>query len=72
MRPTLPLNEMTLAEKLETMEVLWEDISRDQSAFESPEWHFTVLQERESLIRSGEAQFTDWEQAREELRKEMP
>lgn len=37
MRPTLPLSEMTLAEKLETMESLWEDICRDSDAFESPE-----------------------------------
>ena len=72
MRPTLPLNEMTLAEKLETMEALWEDISRDEHAFESPEWHATVLREREKLIQSGEAQFIDWEQAKEELRKDMP
>jgi len=63
---------MTLAEKLETMEVLWEDISQDENAFESPVWHATVLREREELIRSGKAQFIDWEQAREELRKEMP
>jgi len=72
MRPTLPLNEMTLAEKLETMEALWEDISRNEAVFASPDWHADVLREREKLIESGEAQFIDWEQAKEELRKEMP
>lgn len=72
MRPNLPLNEMTLAEKLETIEALWEDISRDENALESPEWHAAVLQEREKLIQSGEARFIDWEEAKKELRKEMP
>lgn len=72
MRPTLPLNEMTLAEKLETMEVLWEDISRDDGSFKSPEWHATVLSEREKMIESGEARFIDWEQAKAELLKENP
>jgi hypothetical protein len=37
---------------------------------ESPGWHREVLEERERLIASGEAQFIDWEQAKEEIRKE--
>jgi hypothetical protein len=70
MRPTLPLSEMTLAEKLETMEQLWEDICRYEGAYESPEWHGAVLRERERLIELGEAQFIDWEQAKAELLKD--
>jgi hypothetical protein len=62
---------MTLAEKLETMESLWEDICRDSDAFESPEWHKDVLQDREKLIASGEAQFIDWEEAKKEIREEI-
>jgi hypothetical protein len=63
---------MTLAEKLETMEVLWEDISRDEGSFKSPEWHATLLREREKKIESGEARFIDWEQAKAELLEENP
>jgi hypothetical protein len=62
---------MTLAEKLETMESLWADICRDADAFESPKWHKEVLQEREKLIASGEAQFIDWEKAKKEIREEI-
>ena len=39
MRVTLPLNEMTVPEKLQLMEALWEDLSRNSDALESPEWH---------------------------------
>ncbi len=35
----LPLDSMTLAEKLEAMEVLWADISRKPSELPSPDWH---------------------------------
>ncbi len=63
---------MTLAEKLDTLEVLWENISQDGNAFESPDWHAGVLKERERLIQSGEVQFIDWEQAKAELLKENP
>lgn len=68
---TLPLSEMTVAEKLRIMEALWEDLSRNAGALESPEWHGTVLQDRERRIASGEAHFSDWAQAREDIRKRV-
>ena len=68
---TLPLSDMTVAEKLQLMETLWEDLSRDAGAFESPEWHLDVLEERERRIASGKARFTDWEEAKADIRKRV-
>ncbi|HSI14780.1 MAG TPA: addiction module protein [Chthoniobacter sp.] len=68
---TLPLKDMTVFEKLQLMEVLWEDLSRNADALESPEWHRDVLEEREQRIRSGETTFSDWEQAKEDIRKRV-
>lgn len=68
---TLPLNEMTVPEKLQVMEALWEDLSRHSEALESPEWHRDVLEERERRIASGEASFTDWEQSKADIRKRV-
>ena len=68
---TLPLNEMTIPEKLRVMEALWEDLSRHSDALESPEWHRDVLEARERRIASGEATFTDWEQAKADIRKRV-
>ena len=39
----LPLKEMTLQEKLDAMESLWEDLVRTPEAIESPAWHKEVL-----------------------------
>lgn len=64
---TLPLQEMTVAEKLEAMESLWEDLTRDAAELAVPEWHLQILEERERLIAAGEATFTDWEEAKTEL-----
>jgi hypothetical protein len=36
MKTLLPINRMTLAEKLHEMEALWADLSRGESQFESP------------------------------------
>ena len=68
---TLPLHEMTLAEKLQLMEALWEDLSRNADALESPDWHREVLEERERRIASGEARFSDWEAAKAEVRRQV-
>jgi hypothetical protein len=41
---------MTLAEKLEAMELLWADISCRPEALPSPDWHQEVLAERGRLV----------------------
>ena len=69
MSAPLPISEMTLPEKLRAMEALWEDLSRNADAFESPGWHEEVLKERQQVAESGQAQFTDWTQAKREIRQ---
>jgi hypothetical protein len=71
MAATLPLNEMSLPEKLRLMEALWEDLSRNSDALDSPAWHGPVLEEREKSIAAGEAHFSDWETAKEDIRKRV-
>jgi hypothetical protein len=71
MEAILPLDKMTVAEKLRAMEAIWADLSRDESQIESPEWHGMVLRERDAKIKSGEEKFIDWETAKEQLRKKL-
>lgn len=66
---TLPLSEMSLAEKLQAMEALWDDLSRNPDTLESPAWHEEVLRERQQRIASGEAVFLDWEHAKTDIRR---
>ena len=65
---TLPLDQMTVAEKLRAMESLWADLSRKEDQFDPPAWHELVLKEREEQIRSGQEKFIDWETAKTGLR----
>ncbi len=62
---------MSLSEKLQVMESLWEDLSRNSDALDSPAWHETVLEEREKRIEAGEMHFSDWDQAKAEIRKQV-
>ena len=71
MSTKLPLNEMTVQEKLAVMESLWEDLSRSPDAIESPEWHKEVLDERRQRVADGTAQFEDWEKAKTKIREKL-
>lgn len=67
----LPLATMTLADKLEAMELLWADISRQPADLPSPAWHRDILQERRRLVAEGQLKFLDWDTAIAELREEV-
>ena len=59
---------MSVEEKLQTMEALWQSLSADPAAIESPAWHGEELAERERKIESGESKFVEWEKAKAETR----
>lgn len=67
----LRLDDLTLADKLEAMEVLWADISRRPAELPSPGWHKEILNERRHLVAEGELKFLDWDTAIADLRKEL-
>jgi len=67
MSASLPLNEMTVAEKLQAMEAIWDDLCHRGEVVPSPAWHGEVLAERERLVAEGKAKFSDWEEARERI-----
>ncbi|MHB8902290.1 MAG: addiction module protein [Thermoguttaceae bacterium] len=66
----LPLSQMTLAEKLEVMEALWDDLSRRPEELPSPEWHKELLEERRRLANEGKLKFLDWQTAFTQLKNE--
>ncbi|MEI9962564.1 MAG: addiction module protein [Limisphaerales bacterium] len=71
MEAALPLDKMTVAEKLRAMEMLWADLSRNEAQIRSPAWHGDVLRDREAKIKSGEEKFMDWETAKKQLRDKL-
>ena len=56
-------------EKLQVMESLWEDLSSDEAALESPSWHQGALKQTEARVAAGQEQILDWPTAKKELRK---
>ena len=55
-------------EKLKLMEMLWAELSREESELESPAWHADTLRETDERRARGGETMLDWEQAKEKLR----
>ena len=72
MQATIPLDQMSLPEKLRAMEDIWDDLCRmEEDAIPSPGWHGEVLQAREQRIQAGTAEFVDLEEGKRRVRSEV-
>lgn len=71
MSTAFEIDQMTLEEKLQAMEALWEDLCRHEEAVPVPQWHKELLDERERMIEEGDAQFVDWETAKQQIAKRI-
>jgi hypothetical protein len=69
--PPLDLNQMSLEEKLETMEALWDDLCRQEEQLASPGWHGDILEKRAASLDRGEEMPEDWETAKEAIKKDL-
>ena len=50
MNITLPLKEMTVEEKLQLMEAIWEDLSQHAAQIPPPAWHAEELAARAATL----------------------
>ncbi|HSW02189.1 MAG TPA: addiction module protein [Sedimentisphaerales bacterium] len=67
-RVELPISDLSLAQKLDLMEALWTDLSRDDKNLESPAWHKDVLEDRQKAFEAGKISTSDWGEAKRRLR----
>ena len=63
----LPLENMTVAEKLRVMETVWASLCSKPADVASPDWHAKVLAERARRLESGEATVSKWSDAKQRL-----
>ncbi|HRI46983.1 MAG TPA: addiction module protein [Ignavibacteriaceae bacterium] len=71
MQFSLPLDEMTIHDKLKVMEDLWVDLTKQDNTYTSPEWHNEVLILRAKRVQEGEENYKEWEVAKKELRNNL-
>jgi hypothetical protein len=68
MEISLPLEQMSIEEKIRAMETIWDDLCKKADSISSPAWHKHVLDEREEQIKNGDAEFMDWDNVKKHIR----
>lgn len=68
---SLPIETLSLAEKLILMERLWEDLSRRPADIPTPDWHGDVLAKRVAAVREGKTSFVAWDDAKKRLAERL-
>lgn len=51
------ISKMSITERLQTMEALWDSLTHEKVELDSPDWHVDILSERKKKIENGEAEF---------------
>lgn len=65
MNVQIPLDTMTVKEKLRAMEEIWADLRRQPETVPSPNWHRDVLDGRE---QNDALSYEDWKIAKDRIR----
>ena len=61
------IENMSMAQRLQAMEQLWDALCREAGGLASPDWHREVLAERKSRAERGESKFLTLAQLRARL-----
>ena len=67
----ISLSKLTFSQKLHLMECLWEDLTGNEDAVESPSWHENILKEREKGLETGEMSVSSWEEAKARIKRNV-
>ena len=67
MSSEIPLEAMSVADKLQLMERVWSSLCQHSGDVESPEWHQQVLQERARRLENGKSAVSSWNDAKARL-----
>ena len=62
------IERMSVVERLQAMEQLWDSLAGKGGEVASPEWHRDVLADRKARAERGEAKFLTLSQLRSRLR----
>jgi putative addiction module component (TIGR02574 family) len=66
------IERMSVIERLQAMDQLWDSLTRDGGEIPSPDWHQDVLAHRKARAQRGEAKFLTLDQLRSRLRSSEP
>ena len=66
------IRQLPLAEKLQIMEAIWEDLRRDADAVPVADWQKTLLDQRRQAVEEGREKVLDWDDVKHTLGRTRP
>ena len=63
----ISLDAMSVAEKVQLLESVWQSLCLHSGDVASPEWHQTTLEERRTRLEDGRASISSWADAKARL-----
>ena len=51
------ISKLSISERLQTMEAIWDSLVHESTKIEPPEWHKQILSVRREKIDNGNAEF---------------
>lgn len=70
-RIDVPIAQLSFTQKLDLMEMLWADMVVNERNLDSPAWHETILSDREAALNTGKVTVSNWEEAKERIKKNI-
>ena len=66
---TIEISHLSLREKFQVMQSIWEDLRGHVDRFEVPQSHKDLLEARRKRVEAGEAKILDWDQVKHTIGK---
>jgi len=63
------ISKMSIRERLQTMEALWDSLTHEPTEINSPKWHEEILSSRKEKIENGNADFIPLEELKSKHEK---
>ncbi len=68
---SIPLEQMSVEDKLQAIEEIWANLAGSPENIPSPSWHADVLRTREKRISEGGSRFLDIAEAKKAVREQL-
>lgn len=63
------LEALTVPEKVQLLEQVWQSLCSKPESFSSPDWHADILTERRQRLLDGSAMRLSWHEAKTQLQR---
>ena len=61
----IEIKKMSIIERLQAMEEIWDSLRYEEKEIESPKWHKDILESRRKKIKKGDAEFISLDDLKE-------